>query len=187
MRATARIPEAGCWSGIGPACASWWPCGSTPGCGGGWIRPTSAKAGLLVLPPAPDEATRLLAIARAAVERAGPDNSAVDWLLLTLGLAEYRAGDTEAALKSLDPCLERGPDRIVSVPALAIKAVALKRRGRSEAAQDCLARAERLIAEPSAPQAPGGWPDRLIARRLAGEAQAVVRLDPIFPTDPFAH
>jgi hypothetical protein len=66
-----------------------------------------AKAGLLVLPSTPDEAARLLAIARTAVERADPDNPRVFWLLLTLGLGEYRAGDTEAALKALDHCLER--------------------------------------------------------------------------------
>jgi tetratricopeptide (TPR) repeat protein len=146
----------------------------------------TAKAGLLVLPASPDEAARLLAIVRAAVERAGPGSQAVEWLLLTLGLAEYRAGDTEAALKALEHCLEHAPNPILSIPALSIRAMALQRRGRSEAAQDCLARAERLIALPSTPPWPADWPDRLIARRLASEAAAVVRFDPILPADPFA-
>jgi hypothetical protein len=82
--------------------------------------------------------------------------------------------------------LPGAPDPIVSVPALAIKAMALHRQGRSQAAQDCLARAERLIAEPFTPLGQAGWPDRLVARRLVREAEAVIRLDPIFPADPFA-
>ncbi len=90
-------------------------------------------------------------------------------------------------MKALDHCLERAPGPLVSIAALAIKAMALQRQGRSEAAQDCLARAERLIAESVTPLGQSDWPDRLIALRLAREAEAVVRFDPIFPADPFAH
>jgi tetratricopeptide (TPR) repeat protein len=146
----------------------------------------AAKAGLLVPTPSPEEAARLRAIARAAVERAGTDNPGLYWLLLAHGLAEYRAGDADAALKALDLCLERAPDAIVKIPALAIQAMALQRQGRSQEAQDRLARAERLIAELLTPFGQADWPDRLIGRRLAGEAEAVVRFDPVFPANPFA-
>jgi hypothetical protein len=64
--------------------------------------------------------------------------------------------------------------------------MALSRKGQSQAAQDRLARVERLIAEQTTALAAADWPDRLIARRLAGEAEAVVRLDPVFPADPIA-
>ena len=43
-----------------------------------------------------------------------------------------------------------------------------------------------FLPAPLTTMAAPDWPDRLIARRLAREAQAVVRLDPIFPADPFA-
>ena len=63
--------------------------------------------------------------------------------------------------------------------------MALHRQGQSLAAQSAES-AERLIAEQLTTLAAPDWPDRLIARRLAREAQAVVRLDPVFPADPFA-
>ena len=146
----------------------------------------TAKAGLLVPPPSPEEAARLRAMARAAVERAGPDHQFLPWYLLALGLAEYRAGDPGAAKKALDRCLAIGTDPTVMIAALSIQAMALHLQGQSPAAQDSLDRAERLVAEQLTTMAAPDWPDRLIARRLAREAQAVVRLDPIFPADPFA-
>ncbi len=147
----------------------------------------TAKASLLVPPRSPEEAGRLRSIAQAAVERAGPGHSFLRWFLLALGLAEYRAGDADAALKTLDRCLQRPTDPVVMIPALSIQAMALHRQGQYQAAQARLSRAERLIAEHLTSLVGNGWPNRLIARRLASEADAVVRLDPIFPADPFAH
>ncbi len=147
----------------------------------------TAKAGLLIPPSSPEEAARLRSIARAAVERAGPNHQFLSWYLLALGLAEYRAGDADAALQALDRCMEHPADPVVTIPALSIQSMALHRQGQYQAAQDRLVRAERLVAEQLTTLAGANWPDRLIARRLASEADAVVRLDPIFPADPFVH
>jgi serine/threonine protein kinase len=148
----------------------------------------TAEAGLLNRPPYPEETGRLRAMARAAVERAGSNQFLLSWTLMTLGLAEYRAGDADAALKTLDRCLGREPDVLVKVPALAIQAMALHRQGQTRAAQDRLAQAERLLAEQLTTMAAPywHWPNRLIARRLVHEAEAVVRFDPVFPAEPFA-
>jgi hypothetical protein len=149
-------------------------------------RERTAKAGLLVPPPSPEEVERLRSIARAAVERAGPDDPWVPWFLFALGLAEYRAGDAGAAVQALDRCLGRTPGATTAVPALSVQAMALTRLGRAEEAGDRLARAERLLSEHLPTVTASDWPDRMIARRIAREAEAVVRLDPIFPADPFA-
>jgi tetratricopeptide (TPR) repeat protein len=146
----------------------------------------TAKAGLLVPPPSPEVAARLRAMARAAVERAGSGNPVLPWYLLALGLAEYRASDPGTALKALDRCLAIETDLNVMIAALSIQAMALHRQGQSPAARDRLGRAERLVTEQLTTMAAPDWPDRLIARRLVREAQAVVRLDPVFPADPFA-
>ena len=76
-------------------------------------------------------------------------------------------------------------DPKVMIAALSIQAMALHRQGQSLAAQERLESAERLIAEQLTTLAAPDWPDRLIARRLAREAQAVVRLDPVFPAESF--
>ena len=79
-----------------------------------------------------------------------------------------------------------GTDPAVRIAALSIRAMAWHRQGQSQAARDRLDRAERVIAEQLTTMEGPDWPDRLIARRLAREAQAVVRLDPVFPADLFA-
>ncbi len=141
----------------------------------------TAKAGLLDPPASWAETARLRSLARSAVERAGPDDSFLPMYLLALGLAEYRAGDFNAALKVLDRPLASGGPAAVSV-----QAMALARTGRTHAAQDRLSQAERLLAEQLPTMAAPDWPDRLIARRLVREAAALIRFDPIFPADPFA-
>ena len=146
----------------------------------------TAKAGLLAPPRSPEEAERLRSLARAAAERAGSGPGPHPWYLLALGLAECRAGDARAAVEVLDRCLGPGPDAPIAVPALAVEAMALARLGQAEAAGQRLGRAERLMADRMSTIEAPDWADRLVARRLVREAQAVVRFDPIFPTDPFA-
>jgi tetratricopeptide (TPR) repeat protein len=146
----------------------------------------TAKAGLLDPPPSWEEVARLRSLVRSAVERAGPDNQWLPWYLLALGLAEYRAGDSDAALKALDRCLAGAPGANLKIPGLSVQAMALARKGQSLAAQDRLDQAKQLLAEQLPTMAAPDWPDRLIARRLFREAEALIRFDPIFPANPFA-
>ncbi len=101
-------------------------------------------------------------------------------------MAEYRAGDFDAALKALDRCPAGGPAAPARVAAVSVQAMALARNGQSVGAQDRLAQAERLLAEQVPTMAAPAWHDRLLARRLVREAAALIRFDPIFPADPFA-
>ena len=144
----------------------------------------TAKAGLFDPPPSWEEAARLRSLARSAVERAGPDDPYRSWYLLALGLAEYRAGDFDAALKVLDR--HQAPGGAAVIMAASVQAMAVARKGQSQAAQGRLAQAERLLAEQVPTMAAPDWDNRLIARRLVREAAALIRFDPIFPADPFA-
>jgi serine/threonine protein kinase/Flp pilus assembly protein TadD len=145
----------------------------------------TAKAGLLAAPASLEDVARLRSIARAAIQRAGPDNPRLLVYLLTIGLAEYRAGDASAALRSLERCLESSNNDNFMISALSIQAMALHQQGQSRAARDRLASAERRVAEGAAKLPGADWPGLLIARQLASEAATVIRLDPVFPADPF--
>ena len=101
------------------------------------------------------------------------------------GPEEQRTYELRTRL-ALDRCLAMRTDPKVMIAALSIQAMALHRQGQSLAARSAWRVPRRLIAEQLTTLAAPDWPDRLIARRLAREAQAVVRLDPVFPADPFA-
>jgi hypothetical protein len=146
----------------------------------------SAKAGLLAAPESAEEVARLRSFARVALERAGPGHAWIGWFLFAVGLAEYRAGDFDAAIEKLERCLGPTTGATLSVPALAIQAMALARGGKRRDARERLERAERLFGQQIPTMAASDWGDRLVARRLVREAQAVVRFDPDFPANPIA-
>ncbi len=149
-----------------------------------------SKVCLLTPVPVPDVAERLRSMA-ATARRVGSDHPNLPWFLLALGLAEYRSGHWDAALKVLDECREQATGPLQSVPAAFVAAMALGRLGRSESAQGRLAEANWMMAK-SLPAVNANdlratyWPDWLICAILAREAEAVVLYDPVFPADPFA-
>ena len=85
----------------------------------------TAKAGLLVPPPSSEEAARLRSLAATAFEHAGPKHPYYDWYRLALGLADYRAGDPDAALEVLDHFVSPSNLPLYRLPALSIRAMAL--------------------------------------------------------------
>ena len=94
-----------------------------------------------------------------------------------LGAALYRAGDPGAALVELEEAdrLDDG-EQWVARNGLFL-AMAHSRLGHAAQAADALARSTAWM-EANAPDEPD-------LRRLRDEAEAVVRLDPLFPADPF--
>jgi hypothetical protein len=77
-------------------------------------------------------------------------------------------------------------DAYLDAAALSIQAMALARLGRADEAERRLCQTKGHLAKQPQTGAAKMWAYRLIAGRLAREADAVVRLDPIFPADPFA-
>jgi tetratricopeptide (TPR) repeat protein len=147
----------------------------------------TAKACLLVPAGSPEEARRLRAAAARAVELGGRADWFRPWSPLALCLAEYRSGDDDAAVKTAVDCLETRPAPVIAIPCLAVRAMAHARLGLSELAEADLAEAGRILARLQASSPPeADLIEKLIARQLLREAEAVVRFDPIFPADPFA-
>ncbi len=147
----------------------------------------TAKACLLLSAPPSERTERLRDLARLAVERV-ENRRWLHWYELALGLAEYRVGDMEATVKVLDGFLQPDSLPVSTVPALAIQAMALSHLGQTATARERLDRADRLIAAHFPRERVSvEWSNWLIARCLVHEARAIVRFDPIFPVDPFAH
>jgi tetratricopeptide (TPR) repeat protein len=147
-------------------------------------RERMARAWVLSTSRSHEEFERLNLIIQSTVSADG-DKELHRRSLLTQGLAEYRAGRWKAAMNTLDRCLEDTPLAAIEVATLVIQAMALVHLDRAPEAEDRLERANQLIAKPMGRASSSHWLDRLIARRLAREAEFVVRLEPLFPDDPF--
>jgi Flp pilus assembly protein TadD len=145
----------------------------------------------------PDEPTVVAEAARLA-ERAVKDLPMGPYTLYTAGLADYRSGLYESALERVGESRKANEARGIIIYRDAyraltdlVEAMALARLGRSGAAGEALARAERLMAdhipaEGSDGLYPAGWQEWAHCEIIHREAEAVVRWDPIFPADPFA-
>jgi tetratricopeptide (TPR) repeat protein len=112
------------------------------------------------------------------------------WAEATRGLAAYRRGRFADAIAWADRCLSRGPgDWNRELPAHLVRALALSRLGRRDAAGAARARASDLyrtkVAKPGGRAAGGDWHDRVFCEVLRREAEALF-LDRDFPADPFA-
>jgi tetratricopeptide (TPR) repeat protein len=112
------------------------------------------------------------------------------WAQATGGLAAYRREHFVDAVARADRCLAQGPgDWNRELPAHLVRAMALARLGRQDAAGAALAKASdlyrtnvtNLVGRPEG----GGWHDLVICEVLRREAEALF-LDRDFPADPFA-
>jgi hypothetical protein len=98
--------------------------------------------------------------------------------LNTLGVAQYRAGQSEKALATLSRSNELNFNRD---PAdLAFLAMAQQRLGEVEAARQTLTRLRAVM------KAPARGANTEDAAAFLHEAEALIELDPAFPADPFA-
>jgi serine/threonine-protein kinase len=102
------------------------------------------------------------------------------WRLYVLGLANYRAGRYEDAVRVLGQSTEAAPHWHAVALNWPVLAMAHLRLGHEDEAKRWLDRAEQ--ADPAAIST---WWDRVELQVLRREAEAVVR-DPMFPANPFA-
>ena len=148
------------------------------------------KACLLAPVSSPAEAEFLRSMAATAVRKAGPGDRFFAWFLMCLGLAEYRAGNWDAALDALGKCRAKAIDPQPIISAAYLQAMTLGRLGQPESAEARLIEARRMLVQvlpaDDAVVVPRSWPDWLICRILGREAEVVVRLDSVFPADPLA-
>jgi tetratricopeptide (TPR) repeat protein len=133
-----------------------------------------ARAGALA-PGVTDRPDRLVALAEKAV---AADPKAA-WRLYVLGLANYRAGRYEEAVRRLDESAAADPSWSGRAQIWPVLALAHHRLGHADLAMRRLAQAERADAESIK-----FWWDRMEFRQLRREAQAALR-DAIVPADPF--
>ncbi len=146
----------------------------------------TSKAGLLRAPDSLGEANQLRDLAWSALRRSKPMDESRPWYLLAAGLGDYRTGRPRLALRTMDSCLASSSEPNITIPALAVQAMALHQLGRSSEAGARIGRARRLLRSSARTVEPYQWADRLIAQILLREAEAVVVYDPVFPADPFA-
>jgi tetratricopeptide (TPR) repeat protein len=140
------------------------------------IAGRAAKACLLAPAAAGD-----LALAVRLAERAvtGTQKHALyPHFQLARGLAHYRAGEFEAAIARLRPCLA-GQEWNLTVPAQLVLAMAQHRLGHAEQARDALGRARAIMAGKQFPPGEQGdliyvWHDWLICQHLRREAEALI-------------
>jgi hypothetical protein len=142
----------------------------------------------LLLPTGGPEADEALLLAERALARAG-DSWLAPFVHLVLGLAEYRVGHPEAAIRWLDRSLAH-PDarRWLGLRASDhfARAMAFARLGRLDEARAALALGH---GESPLPTLVGrafddGWHDVAICHMLLREAELAC-LDAAFPADPF--
>jgi Flp pilus assembly protein TadD len=112
------------------------------------------------------------------------------WAEATRSLAAYRRGRFAEAVEWADRCLARGPgDWNRELPAHLVRAMALSRLGRVDAADAARARASELyrtkVTSPGDRADGGGWHDQMMCVVLRREEEAYF-LDRDFPADPFA-
>ena len=152
------------------------------------IAERTAKACLLVPLGGPEQAAACDLADRAVARAQG--HWVQPWAEATRGLAAYRREHFADAVAWADRCLARGPGNWNrELPSHLVRAMALSRLGRRDAAGAALARASDLyrttVANPAGPAAGGDWHDGVICEVLRREAEAVF-LDRDFPADPFA-
>jgi hypothetical protein len=99
-------------------------------------------------------------------------------LLNTLGVAQYRVGLYREALATLTRSNALNGGRVPGD--LAFLALAQQRLGQPEAARRTLAQLRAAM------KTPPGRTGLSEAAAFLGEAEALIELDPAFPTDPFA-
>jgi tetratricopeptide (TPR) repeat protein len=145
----------------------------------------------LLLPtfgPEQEEACRLAG--RAAATATGEDKP---WAQSAKGLAEYRSGNFARALATFEQAhvaLGGSGPRYLEVPAGCVRAMALLRLGRLDAARAALSKVSTVYRsippETIARDLSPGWTSSLICEILYCEAEALIIFDPLFPADPFA-
>jgi tetratricopeptide (TPR) repeat protein len=148
----------------------------------------------LMCPDDPDVVAEAAKVAERALETI-PTNP---YALYTAGLTDYRLGRYESALERVRASREANENAQMIIfrdayRALTdlVEAMTLTRLGRTGAAGEALARAERLMAdhipgEGSDGLYPAEWQEWAHCEIIHREAEAVVRWAPIFPADPFA-
>lgn len=147
---------------------------------------------------APDEPGVIAKAARLA-ERALKDLPGDPYTLYTAGLADYRSGRDPSALERVGRSRKANEtggiilfrDTYRALTDL-VEAMAQMRLGRTGPAREALARAERRMADRMPAKGAVGlypftWQEWFHCEVIHREAEAVVRWDPIFPADPFAH
>ncbi len=134
-----------------------------------------ARAGSLA-PGVTDHPETLAALAEKSVAFAPQQG----WRHYVLGLALYRAGRYEEAVRQLDASRHVDPNWDATALAWPVLAMAHHRLGHADESMRSLVQAERSNASRI-----GAWWDRLELKLTLREAQALVR-DSQFPDDPFA-
>jgi eukaryotic-like serine/threonine-protein kinase len=137
------------------------------------VAERTAKTLLLVPGVVADvEVPRKLALLAAA------GDPSFKWFHLVSGLAEYRAGNFEAAIECLQKCISSPAGQLYcDESALVVQAMAEHRLGRSADARETLKRADQLIAERVAKLEQGplvGWQEWIRLNVLRREAQALI-------------
>ena len=135
-----------------------------------------------------EEATEL---AEWAITRG--DRGLQPWALAARGLADYRQGhfgDALAIIEKSQAAMGDGAAWGLQVPAQCVRAMALMRLTRRDAAREALHKATAVYRS-NAPKSvvldPGPyWNEPLICETLLREAEALILYDPVFPADPFA-
>jgi tetratricopeptide (TPR) repeat protein len=148
-------------------------------------RDLAARA-CLAAPDAGSDPAPLLRMAEAGVAKDLKSNA-----LFTLGLAHYRAGQYEAAIRRLDESIAADPRWVAMPQGWAVLAMAHHRLGHAAEARRWLAKAHDTSGDAARDVKPGrifidsapNWmrAEFLILRR---EADALIR-DDGWPTDPF--
>ena len=134
-----------------------------------------ARAGSLA-PGATDLPQKLVALAEKSAAHAPREG----WRMYVLGLALYRAGRYEEAIRKLNESREADPNWHATALNWPVLAMAHCRLGHADEATRWLAQAEQ-----QSPQSIETWWDRLELKLILREAQVLVR-DSLFPGDPFA-
>ncbi len=141
----------------------------------------TARAALL-LPVEGDEVKHAVEMADRALKAPGTDHRR--WRQLTKGLAEFRSGQFESAIKSLELSQQGPPDapaEHLEAQALLVLAMAHQRTGQTDKARELLEQADKIIAE-KLPKGDSGaigenWPDWIITHALRREADGHLRVD----------
>jgi tetratricopeptide (TPR) repeat protein len=142
------------------------------------VADKSAKACAL-LPPSEANLATIAKLARVAVR--DPNDWAIVYSYVTLGLVEYRSRNYGQAIEACRSSLAADPEREIplrTADAFTIQAMAYHQLGQDEAARNALREAEQIIA--ANPLVFGtSWQDELISRILLEEARRLWSADEV--------
>ena len=128
-----------------------------------------------LMPGALGDFESVLRLADLAVKKNGSER----WILLTKGLAEYRAGRCAVAIEWLQRVAPKAGGGSLDATALAVLAMARKRQGQAEEARTALEQARAILAhklpKPDRGQRFGDdWHDWLRSQILYREAESLL-------------